>query len=69
MQKLDLILTQETRQIVGEIHLDYIPVTHNKREFIAESPLWQENCKGRRHIWNFMRADLVRGTTSMQNSN
>lgn len=24
----------EARQIVGEIHLDHVPVTHNKREFI-----------------------------------
>src|SRR6266849_3275735 len=32
----------EARQIVGEIHLDHVPVTHNKREFMQESPLYQE---------------------------
>ena len=56
----------EARQIVGEIHLDYIPVTHNKREFIAESPLWQEIVKEEGIFWNFMR-DLVReARTSMR---
>lgn len=27
---------------IAELHLDFIPVTHNKREFITESPLYQE---------------------------
>lgn len=49
----------EARQIVGEIHLDHVPVTHNKREFIVESPLWQEIVKAEGIFWNFMR-DLVR---------
>lgn len=29
-------------RIVGEIHLDHVPVTHNKREFIKESKEFQE---------------------------
>jgi hypothetical protein len=53
----------EARQIVGEIHLDHIPVTHNKREFIQESPFWQEIHKEGGIFWNFMR-DLVREARS-----
>lgn len=49
----------EARQITGEIHLDHVPVTHNKREFIQESPLWQEIVKEGGNFWNFMR-DIVR---------
>ncbi len=49
----------EARQIIGEIHLDHIPVTHNKREFIQESSLWQEIIKKEGIFWNFMR-DIVR---------
>ena len=29
-------------RIIGEIHLDHVPVTHNKREFIKESEEYQE---------------------------
>jgi len=29
-------------RIIGEIHLDYVPVSHNKREFIKESDEYQE---------------------------
>ncbi len=29
-------------RIIGEIHLDHIPVTHNKREFIKDSPEYIE---------------------------
>ncbi|MBM4404850.1 MAG: hypothetical protein FJ039_01505 [Chloroflexi bacterium] len=53
----------EARQIIGEIHLDHIPVTHNKREFIQESPLWQELISEEGIFWNFMR-DLVREARS-----
>src|SRR3989338_3958432 len=49
----------EARQIVGEIHLDHVPVTHNKREFIEESPLYQEIINEDGIFWKFMR-DLVR---------
>ena len=49
----------EARQIIGEIHLDHVPVTHNKREFIQESPLWQEINKEGGIFWDFMR-DIVR---------
>ena len=31
----------EVRQIVGELHLDHIPVTHNKREWIKESQAYK----------------------------
>lgn len=53
----------EARQIVGEIHLDHVPVTHNKREFIEESSLWQEIIKEEGIFWNFMR-DIVREARS-----
>lgn len=53
----------EARQIVGELHLDHIPVTHNKREFIQESPLWQELQKEGGVFWNFMR-ELVKEARS-----
>jgi len=49
----------EARQIVGEIHLDHVPVTHNKREFIQESSLYQEVVDEEGIFWNFMR-NLVR---------
>ena len=49
----------EARQITGEIHLDHVPVTHNKREFIEESPLYQEIVSEEGIFWKFMR-DLVR---------
>lgn len=56
----------EARQIVGEIHLDHVPVTHNKREFIQESPLYQEMVSEDGKFWIFMR-DLVReARTSMR---
>lgn len=32
-------------RIVGEIHLDHVPVTHNKREFIEESKEFQDAVK------------------------
>ena len=49
----------EARQITGAIHLDHVPVTHNKREFIEESPLYQEIVSEEGIFWKFMR-DLVR---------
>lgn len=49
----------EARQIIGEIHLDHVPVTHNKREFIEASPLYQEIISEEGIFWKFMR-DLVR---------
>ncbi len=49
----------EARQIVGEIHLDHVPVTHNKREFIEESTLYKEIVKEEGIFWQFMR-DIVR---------
>lgn len=49
----------EARQIVGEIHLDHVPVTHNKREFIEESPLYKEVTNEEGFFWKFMR-DIVR---------
>ncbi len=49
----------EARQIVGEIHLDHVPVTHNKREFIEESPLYQEIIREDGIFWKFMR-NLIR---------
>jgi len=53
----------EARQIVGEIHLDHVPVTHNKREFIQESPLFNEIVHEGGIFWDFMR-DLVRDARS-----
>lgn len=53
----------EARQIVGEIHLDHVPVTHNKREFIQESPLYREIVSEGGIFWNFMR-QLVREARS-----
>jgi hypothetical protein len=31
----------EVRQVVGELHMDHIPVTHNKREWIKESQAYK----------------------------
>ena len=56
----------ESRQIIGEIHLDHVPVTHNKREFIQESPLWQEILKEEGIFWSFMRDILREARTSMR---
>lgn len=54
----------EARQIVGEIHLDNVPVTHNKREFIEESPLFQEIIKEGGIFWQYMRDILREARTS-----
>lgn len=53
----------EARQIVGDLHLDHVPVTHNKREFIQESPLFQELNNEGGFFWNFMR-EIVREARS-----
>jgi hypothetical protein len=53
----------EVRQIVGEIHLDHVPVTHNKREFMQESPLYQEIVREGNIFWEFMR-ELVKDARS-----
>lgn len=45
----------EARQIVGDLHLDHVPVTHNKREFIQESLLFQELINEEGIFWSFMR--------------
>ncbi len=58
----------EARQIVGEIHLDHVPVTHNKREFIEESPLWQEIIKEGGIFFNFMRDIVKEARSSMRNT-
>lgn len=55
----------EARQIFGEIHLDHVPVTHNKREFIEESPLYQEIISEDGIFWKFMR-DIVREAKSSE---
>lgn len=55
----------EARQIVGEIHLDHVPVTHNKREFIEESPLYREINNEEGIFWKFMK-DLVREARTSQ---
>ena len=55
----------EARQIVGEIHLDHVPVTHNKREFIEESPLYREINNEEGIFWKFMK-DLVREARASQ---
>lgn len=56
----------EARQIVGEIHLDHVPVTHNKREFIQESPLYQEIIAENGIFWNFMREIVREARSSMR---
>jgi hypothetical protein len=61
--KLGFNAHPEARQIVGEIHLDHVPVTHNKREFIEESPLYQEINREDGIFWNYMR-ELVREARS-----
>ncbi|HBB43984.1 MAG: hypothetical protein UW27_C0002G0088 [Parcubacteria group bacterium GW2011_GWA1_44_13] len=54
----------EARQIVGEIHLDHVPVTHNKREFIEESPLYKEIVHEDGIFWQFMRGIVREAKTS-----
>jgi len=56
----------ESRQIIGEIHLDHIPVTHNKREFIHESPLWTELVKEGGDFWKFMRSIVAEARSKMR---
>ncbi len=56
----------ESRQIVGEIHLDHVPVTHNKREFIQESPFWQEIIEEGGIFWEFMRNIVREARSSMR---
>jgi hypothetical protein len=61
--KLGFNAHPEARQITGEIHVDHIPVTHNKREFIEESPLYKELVDENGKFWNYMR-DIVREAKS-----
>lgn len=56
----------EARQIIGELHLDHVPVTHNKREFIQESPLYREVIDENGIFWNFMRELVREARTSMR---
>lgn len=56
----------EARQIIGELHVDHIPVTHNKREFIQESPLWQELIGEEGIFWDYMRQIVREARTSMR---
>jgi len=56
----------EARQIVGELHLDHVPVTHNKREFIQESPLYQEIINEEGIFWDFMRGIVREARSSMR---
>jgi hypothetical protein len=56
----------EARQIVGEIHLDHVPVTHNKREFIQESPLYQETAREGGIFWDFMRSLVKEARSSVR---
>ncbi len=53
----------EARQIIGEIHLDHVPITHNKREFIQESLLYKEIAVENGIFWKFMRS-IVREARS-----
>jgi hypothetical protein len=56
----------EARQIVGEIHLDHVPVTHNKREFIQESSLYQEVVREGGIFWEFMRSIVREARTTVR---
>ncbi len=56
----------EARQIVGEIHLDHVPVTHNKREFIQESPLYKEIIDEETVFWEYMRGLVREARSSMR---
>jgi hypothetical protein len=58
----------EARQIVGEIHLDHVPVTHNKREFIQESPLYREIIEENGTFWNYMREIVREARSSIRKS-
>lgn len=58
----------ESRQIVGEIHLDHVPVTHNKREFIQESSLYREIVKEGGIFWNDMRNIVNQARSSVRKS-
>jgi hypothetical protein len=62
-EKLGFNPHPEARQIVGEIHVDHVPVTHNKREFMQESPLYQEIVTEGNIFWEFMR-ELVKEARS-----
>lgn len=64
--KLGFTPHPEARQITGEIHLDHVPVTHNKREFIQESPLYQEIVNAEGIFWNFMRYLVREARTSVR---
>jgi len=56
----------EARQIVGDLNLDHVPVTHNKREFIEESPLYQEIINEDGIFWDFMRKIVREARTSIR---
>ncbi|HED37566.1 MAG TPA: hypothetical protein ENI76_04875, partial [Ignavibacteria bacterium] len=43
--KIGLSKEQKIKQIVGELHLDFVPVSHNKRNWIKESKEWIQSEK------------------------
>jgi len=40
--KIGLVKDQKSKQVVGEIHIDHVPVSHNKRQWITESKEYKE---------------------------
>jgi hypothetical protein len=64
--KLGFKLHPETRLIVGEIALDHIPVTHNKREFDTENSFWEEINKEDGIFNNFMKPIINAAKSSVR---
>ncbi len=54
--KIGLNPNQDIRQIVGEIHIDGIPITHDKKNWLKSSPEYQElEQRKREYFKNFER--------------
>ena len=55
-QKIGFVQHAAFRHIIGELHLDHVPVTHNKREFIKASDKYQEVIKKDGQFWRGMES-------------
>ena len=53
-EKIGFTESPDVNQMIGEIHLDHVPVTHNKRELIEDAPEYQEIVQEGGKFWRYM---------------
>lgn len=66
--KIGLSLNPKAKQIVGEIHLDFVPVTHHKRAWVKESQPYRTAQAALEGFFRHLDAPLVRLVTGLSAS-